>query len=83
MSFSQLILIYILLLICYNSPVGFHDIPIDDRPTRGTSIIDCVYLEMRNLGRERCAMKPLYTMSKISRLNRQIFLHRGSLESQE
>jgi hypothetical protein len=37
MSFWQLILIYILLIIRNNSPVGCHAISIDDRPTRTTS----------------------------------------------
>jgi hypothetical protein len=75
---------YILLFkICNSSPVGFHAISIDDRPTRTTSIIDYVYLEMMDLGRERCALRSLCAMSKISKLNRQISMHRGSLESQE
>jgi hypothetical protein len=62
--------------------LGCHVISIDDRLTRMMSIILCVYLEMRDLGRERCAMRPLCAMSKISRCTRQIFIKRGSLESQ-
>jgi hypothetical protein len=74
---------YIKLLICNRSPVCCHAISVDDRLTKKTSIIDCVYLEMRDLGRERCALRPLCAMSKISKLNRQIFMQKESLESQE
>jgi hypothetical protein len=53
------------------------------RRSRKTTILNCVYLEMRNLG-GRGARKSLQCAgSNISKLNHQIFLRRGSLESQE
>jgi hypothetical protein len=82
---------FLLLLLLYHVvlPIMLVDccvlycIILPDRRSRTTTILNCVYLEMGNLGGRGARKRLRCVRGNISKLNRQIFLQRGSLQSQE